>query len=80
MWRDRRILDLLGIDLPIVLAPMAGPGLADLAISVALAGGLGSIPCALLTHDLARDRDAKVPRRHQCPGQSELFLPPPTAA
>ena len=25
-WRDRRILDLFGIDRPIVLAPMAGPG------------------------------------------------------
>lgn len=54
MWRDRRILDLLGIGLPIVLAPMAGPGLAELAIPVAQAGGLGSIPCALLSHDQAR--------------------------
>ena len=33
-WPDRRILDLFGIQLPIVLAPMAGPGTAALAIAV----------------------------------------------
>ena len=31
MWPDRRFLDLVGIDLPIVLAPMAEPVRADLA-------------------------------------------------
>ena len=39
MWSDRRILDLLGIEHPILLAPMAGPCTADLAIAVAEAGG-----------------------------------------
>ncbi|HUR89518.1 MAG TPA: nitronate monooxygenase [Ramlibacter sp.] len=48
-WPDRRILDLFRIDLPIVLAPMAGPGTPELAIAVSEAGGLGSLPCALLT-------------------------------
>lgn len=47
-WPDRRILDLFGIELPIVLAPMAGPGNAALAIAVSEAGGLGSLPCAQL--------------------------------
>jgi nitronate monooxygenase len=47
-WPDRRILDLLGIALPILQAPMAGSGLSGLAIAVAQAGGLGSIPCASL--------------------------------
>jgi nitronate monooxygenase len=54
MWKDRRILDLFGIDLPIVLAPMAGPVFAEIAIEVAKAGGLGSLPCALLSHEQAR--------------------------
>lgn len=54
MWPDRRILDLFNIELPIVLAPMAGPVLADIAIEVAKAGGLGSLPCALLTLDQTR--------------------------
>lgn len=43
-------LSAAGLDLaiPILLAPMAGPGLADLAIPVTQAGGLGALPCALL--------------------------------
>jgi nitronate monooxygenase len=49
MWTDRRILDLFGIDYPIVQAPMAGSTDANLAIAVALAGGLGSQPCATLS-------------------------------
>jgi nitronate monooxygenase len=48
-WPDRRILDLFGIESPIILAPMAGPGTAALAIAVSEAGGLGSLPCAQLS-------------------------------
>ncbi len=48
-WADRRILDLFGIDLPILLAPMAGPGTVELAVAVSEAGGLGSLPCAQLS-------------------------------
>jgi nitronate monooxygenase len=48
-WPDRRILDLFGIDVPILQAPMAGPGTAELAIAVSNAGGLGSLPCAQLS-------------------------------
>lgn len=49
MWPDRRALDLLCIELPIIQAPMAGSTLSPMAIAVAEAGGLGSIPCALLS-------------------------------
>src|SRR5277367_5725655 len=48
-WPDQRILDLFGIDLPIIQAPMAGPGTPELAVAVSEAGGLGSLPCALLS-------------------------------
>jgi nitronate monooxygenase len=48
-WPDRRIMDLFGIELPIILAPMAGPGNAALAIAVSKAGGLGSLPCGQLS-------------------------------
>ncbi len=51
MWPDRRLQDLLGVETPIIQAPMAGAGLADLAAAVAEAGGLGSLPCALLGPD-----------------------------
>lgn len=48
-WPDRRLLDLLGIDVPILQAPMAGASGAALAIAVGNAGGLGALPCALLS-------------------------------
>src|SRR5689334_18501760 len=49
-WRDRRILDLFGVELPILQAPMAGAQGSELAIAVSEAGGLGALPCALLSH------------------------------
>ncbi len=54
-WPDRRILDLFSIDLPIIQAPMAGPGTPQLAIAVSEAGGLGSLPCAQLSLNQARE-------------------------
>ena len=42
------IQDLFGIALPIVQAPMAGVQAGALAVAVSNAGGLGSLPCALL--------------------------------
>jgi nitronate monooxygenase len=45
---------LLGIDLPIVQAPMAGVQLGALAVAVSNAGGLGSLPCAMLAPDAMR--------------------------
>src|SRR5689334_3383197 len=47
---DRRILDLFGVELPILQAPMAGAQGSELAIAVSEAGGLGALPCALLSH------------------------------
>ncbi|HSB95400.1 MAG TPA: nitronate monooxygenase [Spongiibacteraceae bacterium] len=46
---------LLGIDLPIIQAPMAGFQNSALAIAVSNAGGLGSLPCALLSADALRN-------------------------
>ncbi len=43
------LAQLLGIELPIVQAPMAGVQLGALAAAVSAAGGLGSLPCAMLT-------------------------------
>lgn len=59
-WPDRRILDLFGIDVPILLAPMAGPGTVELAIAVSDAGGLGSLPCALLSVDQVAEAVEKI--------------------
>ncbi|WP_019529743.1 NAD(P)H-dependent flavin oxidoreductase [Dasania marina] len=40
---------LLGVELPIIQAPMAGVQDSELALAVAAAGGLGSLPCAMLS-------------------------------
>jgi len=53
-WPDRRLLDLFGIEMPIIQAPMAGPGTPELAMAVSDAGGLGSLPCAQLSVEQAR--------------------------
>jgi nitronate monooxygenase len=45
---------LLGIALPIIQAPMAGAQGSALTIAVCNAGGLGSLPCAMLTTDAMR--------------------------
>jgi nitronate monooxygenase len=48
------IKTLLGIEHPIIQAPMAGVQGSELAIAVSQAGGLGSLPCAMLTPDMIR--------------------------
>jgi len=52
--------DLLGIEIPIVQAPMAGVQASALAIAVSNAGGFGSLPCALLAFDTMRDELAAI--------------------
>jgi len=47
MWPQRRLIELLQIEHPLILAPMAGLGTVELAASVCAGGGLGSIGCAL---------------------------------
>jgi nitronate monooxygenase len=59
MWPDRRFLDLVKIEHPIVLAPMAGSMDADLAIAVAQAGGLGSLPVGMLDEQKMRAQIAR---------------------
>ncbi|MFZ1834542.1 MAG: nitronate monooxygenase, partial [Pseudomonadales bacterium] len=42
------------IELPIIQAPMAGVQGSALAVAVSNAGGLGSLPCAMLSHEALR--------------------------
>ncbi|MFK3681296.1 NAD(P)H-dependent flavin oxidoreductase [Pseudomonas sp. NPDC088890] len=53
-WSDRRILDLLGIEVPILQAPMAGATGSAMAIAVGNAGGLAALPCAMLSLEQVR--------------------------
>lgn len=59
-WPSRRLLDLLELDLPIVQAPMAGAHDGDLTAAVCSAGGLGSLPCAMLSPDAARGEVKRI--------------------
>jgi len=51
---------ILGIELPIIQAPMAGVQLGALAAAASNAGGLGSLPCAMLTPDGMRKELASL--------------------
>jgi len=70
------ITTLLGIDLPLIQAPMAGVQGSALAIAVCEAGGLGSLPCALLgPEDLRRELTA-IRSRTAKPFNVNLFCHP----
>jgi nitronate monooxygenase len=73
MWPDRRLLDLLGIELPLILAPMAGPGGSELAIAVSEAGGLGSLPCPLLSPEQVRSELTLIRERTSRPINLNFF-------
>lgn len=77
MWPDHRLQELLGIELPIVQAPMAGAGLADLAVAVAKAGGLGSLPCALLDPHMIRAEVARFRKGTDRPLNLNFFCHKP---
>lgn len=66
-WAERRILDLLEIELPILQAPMAGSALGELAVAVSNAGGLGALACAMLSPDQVRKEVAVI--RSRAPGR-----------
>lgn len=51
---------LLGTELPIIQAPMAGSNGAALAVAVSNAGGLGSLPCAMLSPEQMREELAAI--------------------
>jgi nitronate monooxygenase len=77
MWPDRRLLELFKTEFPIVLAPMAGVMDAELMIAAAEGGALGSLPCAMLSVEKAREQVNIFRQRVSAPaGQHELLLPP----
>lgn len=55
-----QLLALLGTELSIIQAPLAGVQLAEMAIAVSHAGGLGSLPCAMLSPGALRTELNKI--------------------
>ncbi|MGI9075573.1 MAG: NAD(P)H-dependent flavin oxidoreductase [Bryobacteraceae bacterium] len=72
-WPDSRILKLLRIQLPIIQAPMAGAVLSDMVIAVSEAGGLGSLPCAMLSPDQMRAELTAIRRQTSRPININFF-------
>jgi nitronate monooxygenase len=64
---------LLGIELPIIQAPMAGVQGSELAVAVSNAGGLGSLPCAMLSVDVMRSELAAIKAQTARPSNINFF-------
>ena len=74
--------ELLGTELPIIQAPMAGVQGSALAVAVSNAGGLGSLPCAMLSLDAVRSELAAIKAQTAKPFNVNFFChtaPTPSA-
>ncbi|WP_213772642.1 nitronate monooxygenase family protein [Bradyrhizobium sp. dw_78] len=73
MWPDRRLVDLFKTEFPIVLAPMAGVMDAELVIAAAQGGALGSLPCAMIPAEKAREQVNIIRQRVSAPVNMNFF-------
>jgi nitronate monooxygenase len=72
---------LVGIELPIIQAPMAGVQGSALAVAVSNAGGLGSLPCAMLSPEAIREELEAIRAQTEKPFNVNFFchaLPSPS--
>jgi len=74
-----RLRELLGIELPIIQAPMAGAQASALAVAVSNAGALGSLPCAMLALDAMRKELAAITAQTAKPYNVNFFCHAPPA-
>lgn len=79
MWPEKRLTDLLDIELPIIQAPMAGAQGSAMAIAVSQAGGLGSLPCAMLSLEQARAEVGVIRQQTDKPYNVNFFCHRPPA-
>jgi nitronate monooxygenase len=70
---------LLGVELPIIQAPMAGVQGSALALAVSGAGGLGSLPCAMLGPDALRSELTAIRSQTARPVNVNFFCHAPPA-
>jgi nitronate monooxygenase len=80
MWPDRRLLALFKTEFPIVQAPMAGVMDAELVIAAAQGGALGSLPCAMLSVEKAREQVNIIRQRVSAPVNMNFFCHQPEEA
>ncbi|VVM45323.1 hypothetical protein PS662_00518 [Pseudomonas fluorescens] len=79
-WPDTRIIDLLGIELPIIQAPMAGATGSAMVIAASNAGGLGSMPAAMLSTEQLREELQTIRQHTARPFSVNFFCHQPPAA
>ncbi len=72
-----KLQDLLGIELTILQAPMAGVQGSELTLAVCRAGGLGGLPCAMLSLDAMRAELAKIKAATDKPFNVNFFCHTP---
>ena len=68
---------LVGTELPIIQAPMAGVQGSALAVAVSNAGGLGSLPCAMLSTESMRNELTAIKARTSKPFNVNFFCHTP---
>ena len=73
MWPNRRLIDLLSIEHPIIQAPMAGAMDWELAAAVSQAGGLGCLPCGMSNPEQVREQFGKVRAHTAAPVALNFF-------
>ena len=71
---------LFGIELPIIQAPMAGAQGSALAVAVSNAGGLGSLPCAMLAVEAMKTELAAIKAGTTRPFNVNFFCHTPPAS
>jgi nitronate monooxygenase len=72
-WPDLRLLDLVGIEHPIIQAPMAGAGGVELCAAAIAGGALGSLPCGMLLPEQVRKQVADLRSRTAAPFNLNFF-------
>jgi nitronate monooxygenase len=72
-WPDRRLLDLIGCEHPIIQAPMANVGAVDLCVAAARGGALGSLPCGMITPERVREQVADAREQVAAPINLNFF-------
>src|SRR5215470_12125738 len=77
MWPNDRFIELSGIELPIIQAPMAGAASSDMVVAVSEAGGLGSLACALLSVEQAHKELEIIRRKTSRPINANFFCHQP---
>ena len=78
-WKDRRLLELFGIEHPILQAPMAGFSAPPMTVAVSQAGGLGAIAAAMLTPETLRAELQLVQQATSRPINVNFFVHKPPA-